>query len=97
MAKYRLSNKAVNDLQEIARYSRAKFGEVQAKQYLESINQQVDLLAEKPELAQLTPHLGHGYRRCLFRKHAIYFKPAAYGIYVVRILHQQMSQKQQLR
>lgn len=97
MAKYRLSNKAVKDLQEIARYSKAKFGEAQAKHYLESLSQQVDLLAEKPELAQLVLHLGEGYRRYLFRKHAIYFKPAAYGIYVVRILHQQMSQTQHLR
>jgi toxin ParE1/3/4 len=88
---YRLSNKAAADLRNIAKYTSQEFGSAQAKAYLTSLGEAVIQLAEQPLLAQQASELRTDYRRYLFQKHAIYFQTTDYGIYVVRVLHQQMK------
>ena len=41
-------------------------------------------------MAQMVNEISTGYRRYLFQQHAIYFVEKDFGIYVVRVLHQQM-------
>lgn len=91
MKTYQLSNKAREDLHQIASYTKAKFGEVQAKAYLTGITEIVARLVETPALAHKITYIRQEYRRYLFQKHAIYFKETTYGIYIMRILHQQMN------
>lgn len=91
MKTYQLSNKAAEDLQQIASYTKAKFGDLQAKAYLTGITEIVVQLVETPALAHKITYIRQEYRRYLFQKHAIYFKETEYGIYIMRILHQQMN------
>jgi toxin ParE1/3/4 len=88
---YRLSNKAAADLRGIAKYTTQEFGQAQAKAYLTGLDEAVAQLALQPSMAQKACELRTGYRRYLFQKHAIYFQETGYGIYVVRVLHQQMK------
>lgn len=90
MKSYRLSDKAVIDLRNISRYTNIEFGQAQAKAYLTALKETTLQLAEQPQMAQVVNDIRPGYRRYLFQKHAIYFIEKDYGIYVVRILHQQM-------
>ncbi len=90
MKSYRLSDKAVIDLRNICRYTNIEFGPAQAKVYLTALKETVLQLAEQPQMAQMVSEIRAGFRRYLFQKHAIYFVEKDYGIYVVRVLHQQM-------
>jgi toxin ParE1/3/4 len=90
MKSYRLSDKAVIDFRNISRYTNIEFGPAQAKAYLTALKETVLQLAEQPQMAQMVNEIRAGYRRYLFQKHAIYFVEKDYGIYVVRVLHQQM-------
>ncbi len=87
---YRLSDKAVVDLRNISRYTIIEFGPAQAKAYLTALKEAIISLAEQPHMAQMVNEIRTGYRRYLFQKHAIYFVEKDFGIYVVRVLHQQM-------
>ncbi len=91
MKTYQLSNKATEDLHQIASYTKTKFGDLQAKAYLTGLTEIVAQLVGTPSLAHKIPDIRQEYRRYLFQKHAIYFKETEYGIYIVRILHQQMN------
>jgi len=97
MKSYRLSNKAVIDLRNISRYTSIEFGQAQAKAYLTALKETTLQLAEQPQMAQLVNEVRTGYRRYLFQKHAIYFVEKDYGVYVVRVLHQQIRVELHLR
>lgn len=90
MKSYRLSDKAVADLRNISRYTNFEFGPAQAKAYLTALKEIILQLAAQPRMAQPVSEIRSGYRRYLFQQHAIYFSEKEYGIYVVRVLHQQM-------
>lgn len=90
MKSYRLSDKAVVDLRNISRYTNIEFGPAQARAYITGLKETVLQLSEQPQMAQMVNEIRVGYRRYLFQKHAIYFVEKDYGIYVVRVLHQQM-------
>lgn len=90
MKSYRLSDKAVIDLRNISRYTNIEFGPAQARAYMTGLKEAVLQLSVQPQMAQRVNEIRAGYRRYLFQKHAIYFVEKDYGIYVVRVLHQQM-------
>lgn len=90
MKSYLLSDKAVVDLRNISRYTNIEFGPAQAKAYLTALKETIIQLVAQPQLAQAVNEIRPGYRRYFFQKHAIYFVERNYGIYVVRVLHQQM-------
>jgi toxin ParE1/3/4 len=91
MAEYRLSPRAQRDLEIIFDYTAGQWGVAQALRYLEIIETACADLAEAPHRAQACDTIRPGYRRRGVAQHVIYFRPTAYGIAIVRILHQRMD------
>jgi len=89
--RYWLSNKAEQDLREIYRYSRLKFGEMRTDAYFIGLNDKFNLLASNVSLAQKVDRIRQGYYRCFYQKHAVYFVAKRDGIFIVRVLHQKMK------
>ncbi|MDG2533959.1 type II toxin-antitoxin system RelE/ParE family toxin [Sphingomonas sp. HITSZ_GF] len=91
MAEYRLSPRAQRDLEEVFDYTVERWGLPQALRYTDFIEAACAALAEAPRQAQDCAHIRPGYRRRSVEQHVIYFTVTAYGIAVIRILHQRMD------
>lgn len=89
--RYKLSNKAEQDLRLIYRYTQLKFSSLQADTYLTGLDETLELIATSPAIAQKVDDIRTGYQRYLYQEHAIYFIKNSKHIYVVRVLHQQMK------
>jgi len=91
MAEYRLSPAAERDLEGIWNYTRGQWGIEQAHRYTDTIIAACAALAEAPKSAPACDHIRSGYRRRDVERHVIYYRVTAYGIAVVRILHDRMA------
>ena len=91
MAEYRLSPAAQRDLESVFDYTVAQWGLSQAMRYTDLVEAACADAAEAPQRAHDCAQIRPGYRRRAVGQHVIYFRLAAYGIAVVRILHQRMD------
>lgn len=98
MAKYHLTNKAVEDLTGIWEYTVDAWSEQQADDYYNMLIASCRKIAENPWLSglnyeEITDGL-YGYRA---GKHIIFYRMLADGdILVIRILHQRMDLKRRM-
>lgn len=74
MAKYILTKKAEDDIQNIFEYGIAQFGIEQALEYLNELEEILELLALKPKLARVRKELNHQTRAHPFYSHVILYK-----------------------
>lgn len=91
MAKYELSKKANDDLNEIYLFSHSRFGEAKADAYLLALHERFLLLAAQPLSGRPIDHIRKGYFRHQHASHAILYQLTANGIIVMRVLHQRMD------
>ncbi len=91
MAEYRLSPLAEQDLENIWQTTVETWSVDQAERYIDILVAAFATLAEAPDRAPACDHIRPGYRRRHVERHAIYFRKAAYGIDVMRILHDRMD------
>jgi toxin ParE1/3/4 len=89
MAKIRLSKAAETDLDQIARFGIDTFGSVAARRYRDGLKLQLARIEEAPLRFPAVDHIRPGYRRSVFKSHAIYFRIDDAGILVVRVLGRQ--------
>lgn len=95
MAKYRLTNKAVEDLTHIWEYTVETWSERQADDYYNMLIASFQRITENPRLfglkyEEIAEGL-HGYRA---NKHIIFYRILSDGeILVIRVLHQRMDLK----
>ena len=98
MAKYHLTNKAVEDLSNIWEYTVDTWSERQADDYYNMLIASFQKITENPQLfglkyEEIAEGL-HGYRA---NKHIIFYRILADGdILVIRILHQRMDLKRRM-
>jgi len=98
MAKYHLTNKAVEDLSNIWEYTVDTWSERQADDYYNMLTASFQKITENPRLfglkyEEIAEGL-HGYRA---NKHIIFYRILADGdILVIRILHQRMDLKRRM-
>lgn len=88
---YRLSNLAANDFAEIYEYTLFTFGAHQADIYTDDLENALRLLASAPKMGRECPEIAESLRRHDHHRHAIFYRQQEAGIFVVRILHQQME------
>ena len=88
MADYRLAPAAERDLENIWRTTRERWGVEQANRYIDALVAAFTELAASPKSAPACDHVRPGYRRRSVARHMIYFRIAAYGIAIIRILHE---------
>lgn len=92
MAKYYLTNKAVQDLNAIWNYTYHRWSEKQADSYYEMLLENCQEIAENPNLGrsyeQILPSLS-GHK---ISKHIIFYRPVGpESIEITRILHESMD------
>jgi len=88
--RYDISSEADTDIQDIFWDSAKQWGIERAARYIEALHQTFENLAEFPHLGKDAGYLRRGYLRFTSGSHMIYFQKTDTGIFIVRILHQQL-------
>ena len=97
MAKYRFTNKAVKDLEDIWNYTVETWSERQADVYYELLINFCQHIADHPELGKRYDEIAKDLRGCIANKHVIFYKVISQDeIEVVRILHGRMDVKSRI-
>jgi toxin ParE1/3/4 len=91
MTRYVLSPRARNDMENIWDYSAERWSNEQAERYVRALQQAIETIAADPRRARACDHIRAGYRKYSVGSHVIFFRAAANGIDIVRILHQRMD------
>jgi len=91
MAEYRLTPAAERDLEAIWTYTLQRWGVEQANRYIDLLTAAFAELANSPNTAPACDQVRPGYRRRSVERHMIYFRITAYGIAIVRVLHDRMD------
>ena len=89
MRRYRLTQRAKDDLIAIAKYGEERFGIAQSGRYREQLKKRFAFLAEQPHLYPAVDHIRPRYRRSVCGVHSIYYRVAEDGVEIVRILKHQ--------
>lgn len=89
--KIRLSDEALLDLQEIANYTWAEWGEEQEKKYLALLYSTMERIDSDFSRIRKRDDLYPGCRMVYSGKHAIFFTLEGETVAVARILHQAMN------
>ncbi|MGI8770453.1 MAG: type II toxin-antitoxin system RelE/ParE family toxin [Acidobacteriaceae bacterium] len=87
---YALSRLAERDLNEIADYTRDRWGIRQAARYIEELQALCQQLAETPTIGRCCEAIRPGLRRMEGGRHVVFYRISANGITVSRVLHQKM-------
>ena len=96
MVEYRLTPAAERDLEAIWVHTDQRWGVTQAMRYTDSLTGTFAELAQAPQTGLACDHIRPGYRRRGIGRHVIYYQITAYGIAIVRILHDRMDAPQHL-
>jgi len=89
MARYELASAAAGDLENIFEFGIDTFGLTQALDYMSGLKQRLRQIADQPEVCPAIEHIRSGYRRSVYKSHAIYYQVAIDHVFVVRILGRQ--------
>jgi toxin ParE1/3/4 len=91
MPAYRLTNKAIEDLRSIARYTEQTWGREQRNKYLSKFDASFQMLVHEPELGRACDEIRQGYRKHHVGRHLIFYRLIASRIEIIRILHDSMD------
>lgn len=96
--KYKISNEAQNDLENIWLYTFETWSIKQADRYINLILDEIDYLAANPTTGKDYNHVRKGYYRAKVKSHFIFHKinPGENLIEIIRILHEQMDTENRL-
>ena len=97
MAKYRFTNKAVEDLSSIWNYTYDKWSETQADKYYEMLINFCQQLANKPMLGKSYDQITESLLGFRAGKHIIFYHVISkIEIEIIRILHERMDFKNRI-
>ena len=97
MAKYRITNKAIQDLEDIWNYTVETWSEKQADLYYEMLISFFKYIADNPACGKSYDEISDDLSGFVAKKHVIFYKLASHGeIEIVRILHGSMDLKTKL-
>jgi toxin ParE1/3/4 len=88
---YRISKKAVADLDEIWFYTVEKWSLAQADRYYSLIFNEIDHICETPTTGRVMDHIRKGYRAAKVKSHLIFYRIVDEAIEITRILHERMD------
>jgi len=92
MRKFKFSNEAVKDLEEIWVYTKQIWSTEQADRYYDLIIDEVEFISENPNLGRDINNIKENFRSTIVKSHVIFYKIEEDGVIViVRILHQRMD------
>jgi len=98
MARYKLTNEAVNDLEEIWIYTYQNWSVEQADRYYNLIIDEIEFLSSNPLSGRSMDHIKEGYRVSKVKSHLVFYKIITNAaIEIIRILHQRMDVKNRMK
>ena len=71
-------------------YSLTEWGAKQTDRYIDDLTAAFALLANKPKAGTLCENIRAGYRKYPVIRHVVYYRETAYGIEIMRVLHDRM-------
>jgi len=87
MGSYRLSSQARNQIRDIGRFSKRRFGVYQAKAYHAGLERIFELLADFPKMGAAADELLIGARRFRFQSHVIFYTEDGGDILIRAVFH----------
>lgn len=97
MARYTLTNKAVEDLSKIWEYTYEVWSESQADKYYELLVSSFQEIVQHPEIGKNYTEIDSAILGLRVGKHIIFYRQVkSSDIKIVRILHQRMDLKSQI-
>ena len=87
---------AVTDLETIWRYTAQAWNVEQADQYLDQLNERLELLAENPSLGLDYSHVEAGVQRYQVGRHGVFYRIDNHLLVVIRVLHDRMDAPRRL-
>jgi toxin ParE1/3/4 len=96
MRTLKLTDYAQTDLEQIADYTVAEWGQKQADFYLEQLEKAFYSLLDNPYLGKSRDDIKAGYRSLLVEKHLVFYRLANEQLEIMRILHYRMDVIQHL-
>ena len=92
MAKYVISERAKNDLREIADYTQRRWSDEQAERYVRMLFGEFARLADKPLVGRSYDNYRVGLRGYSYGKHVVLYRVLSRSkVRIVRILHERMD------
>jgi toxin ParE1/3/4 len=89
---YRISNKAIEDLEQIWFYTFEKWSKEQADRYYNLIINEIEYISANPNYGKLISHIKEGYRSTKVKSHLVFYRNSKdSGIEIIRILHERMD------
>ncbi len=96
--KYRISNKAIEDLEGIWVYTYKNWSVEQADRYYKLIIDEIEFVAKNFYSGKSMAHIKKGYRASLVKSHMIFYRIVNEDhIEIIRILHQMMDVESNLK
>ena len=89
--KYRISAKAVEDLEQIWEFTSKKWSVEQADRYYKLIIDEIEFIAGNRTNEKSNEHIKEGYKVSIAKSHLIFFKRNKDIAEIIRILHQRMD------
>jgi toxin ParE1/3/4 len=90
--KYRISGKAISDLEKIWLYTLNKWSKEQADRYHNLVIDEIEYIANNFDLCRKIDSIRSGYRMSKVKSHLIFFKKTDENIIeIIRILHENMD------
>ena len=96
MAKFELTNKAVEDLTKIWNYTFETWSEKQADNYYELLISNCQEIAEKPQLGKNYKGVTQNLLGLKVNRHIIFYRNLKNQIEITRILHEKMDLKNRI-
>jgi len=98
MSKFYLTNKAIEDLDEIWEYTFDEWSEIQADKYYFEILEGCQFISENQNLGKIYSEIDNNLLGYFINKHIIFYqKISKFEILVVRILHTKMDLKTRIK
>jgi toxin ParE1/3/4 len=98
MAKYRFTNEAVKDLEEIWSYTKQKWSLEQADRYYNLIIDEIEFVSSNPLPGKSIDYVKEGYRSTKVKSHLVFYKQHEdETILIARILHQSMDCEKRMK
>lgn len=89
--KYRISEKAISDLEKIWFYTFNKWSKEQADRYHNLIIQEIEFIAENFKLSRKVDYIRADYRATKVKSHLIFLRKVGDFIEIIRILHENID------
>lgn len=91
MAEFKLTPRALKDLDAIADYSLGKWGSERTTEYIDALVRRMHWLAENPELGRERRDVAAGYRSFTQGRHVVFYIVGEGSISIIGVPHASMD------